>query len=137
MDIGIHRSVPILPTTDVRRALASYARMGFDTDEWDQDYGFVGCGGREIFHLTRHGVLDTAANPAACYLFVIDADALHGRWEAAAVEGQLTAPEDKPWGLREGMYVDPDGNVLRFGSSLAHDHDHPHDHDHDHPHPHD
>ena len=38
---------------------------------------------------------------------------------AAGVEDRLRAPFDTPYGLREFGYVDPDGNLLRVGSSLT------------------
>jgi hypothetical protein len=47
-----------------------------------------------------------------------DADALHAEWAAAGVEGRFRGPIDTPYGLREFGYVDPDGNLLRVGSSL-------------------
>lgn len=44
--------------------------------------------------------------------------ALHAEWATADVEGRLHAPTDTDYGLREGAYVDPDGNLLRYGSPL-------------------
>ena len=45
-----------------------------------------------------------------------DADALHSEWVEARTGGQLEAPSDTDYGLREGRHVDPDGNVIRYGS---------------------
>jgi hypothetical protein len=50
------------------------------------------------------------------YLYVDDADALHAEW--SSVEGRHHRPEDTPYGLREGAYVNPDGNLLRYGSPV-------------------
>jgi hypothetical protein len=47
------------------------------------------------------------------YLYVDDADALHGEW--SSVEGRRHRPEDTPTGFTKA-YVDPDGNLLRYGS---------------------
>jgi hypothetical protein len=47
------------------------------------------------------------------YLYVDDPEALHAEWKS--VEGRHAAPEVKEWGVREGAYVDPDGNLLRYG----------------------
>jgi len=47
------------------------------------------------------------------YLYVDDPEALHAEWQG--VEGRHVAPEVKEWGVREGAYVDPDGNLLRYG----------------------
>jgi uncharacterized glyoxalase superfamily protein PhnB len=49
-------------------------------------------------------------------LRVDDADGLAATWQAAGVE--VSMPVDTEWGQREGALVDPDGNVLRFGSPL-------------------
>lgn len=56
------------------------------------------------------------AHPANAYLFVEDADTLADAWIAAG--GDVRAPQDTEWGKREGVLVDPDGNVIRFGSPL-------------------
>jgi uncharacterized glyoxalase superfamily protein PhnB len=50
------------------------------------------------------------------YLFVDDADDLAAEWRSAGVE--VHPPEDTAWGQHEGAMVDPDGNVIRFGSPL-------------------
>ena len=44
----------------------------------------------------------------------------------AYVEAGVTireAPNDKPWGSREFLAADLDGNVLRIASPLPHEHD--------------
>ncbi len=52
----------------------------------------------------------------AVFLYVSDAHALHHEWREIVVDGRLVPPVDTPYGLIEGAYVDPDGNLLRFGS---------------------
>ncbi|MGO9082755.1 MAG: VOC family protein [Streptosporangiaceae bacterium] len=54
-----------------------------------------------------------AGTPSA-YLFVDDADGLAAAWRSAGVE--VHSPQDTEWGQHEGTIVDPDGNVIRFGS---------------------
>jgi uncharacterized glyoxalase superfamily protein PhnB len=49
-------------------------------------------------------------------LFVEDADALAQTWLAAG--GDVRLPQDTEWGQHEGVLVDPDGNVIRFGSPM-------------------
>lgn len=44
---------------------------------------------------------------------------LHAEWTSAGVEGRFMGPHDTPYGLREFVYVDPDGIVHRVGSPLA------------------
>ena len=55
---------------------------------------------------------------SSAYLFVEDADELARAWQAAGAEVSL--PEDTDWGQHEGAHVDPDGNVIRFGSPMKH-----------------
>ena len=105
----VRRAVPILATSDLPRALAHYAALGFDTEEWEGGgYGFLVRDGVEL-HLGGREGLDPAHNPVSCYLFVRDADALHAEWDAAGVGGELVAPIDTDYGLREGRHVDPRG----------------------------
>jgi hypothetical protein len=41
---------------------------------------------------------------------------LAGRWRAAGADVRL--PHDTEWGQHEGVLIDPDGNVIRFGSPM-------------------
>lgn len=112
--------VPIFPTTDVARALSYYQKLGFEVQPYAGDpvvYGFAECGGVQL-QFTRHPDLDPTVGGAAAYLYVDDADALHAQWTAAGVEGRFGPLRDTPWGLREGTHVDPDGNLIRYGSPL-------------------
>jgi uncharacterized protein len=116
---AVRRAVPILATGDVSRALAHYAALGFDTEHWEGGgYGFVMRDGVELLHLGEREGFDPATNTVSCYLHVRDADALYAQWAAADVAGELVAPFDTDYGLREGSHTDPDGNVVRFGSPI-------------------
>lgn len=117
-------AAPILPVTDVRRALRHYAALGFTVSEYDDDaaeqvyYGFAE---RDAVHLhfslvEDHDPLKTAS---AVYFYVADADALYSEWRQADVGGRLIEPEDSDYGLREGAHIDEDGNLIRFGSPLV------------------
>ncbi|QCO16297.1 VOC family protein [Azospirillum brasilense] len=123
MAVQFERVTPILPVRDVRAALAHYRRLGFeasaynDTDE-DPIYGFLVWGDVSL-HLTLVPDLEPARSTTACYLYVNDADALHAAWQAAKVDGRLTAPADTPYGLREFAHIDPDGNLLRIGAPIT------------------
>lgn len=114
----LHRAVPILVTSDLTRALQHYRRMGFATEAYEHGgYGFVVRDGSEL-HVAELERLDPSSNVCSVYLHVGDADALHAEWVDAAA-GQLTAPMDTEYGLREGVHVDADGNTVRFGSPIA------------------
>ena len=104
---------PILPVHDLERSLRHYEKLGFAVRTYTSgDYGFAARDGIEI-HL---GCTPHAATASSAYLFVDDADSLADSWRAAGVT--VHGPEDTEWGKREGAVVDPDGNVIRFGSPL-------------------
>jgi len=116
--VGVRRAIPILLTADMRRALEHYEALGFATESWEGGgYAFLTRGDVEL-HLGEVEPCDPGSNTVSCYLHVRDADALYAEWAAAGVGGQLSAPIDTDYGLREGHHVDPDGNVIRFGSPI-------------------
>jgi catechol 2,3-dioxygenase-like lactoylglutathione lyase family enzyme len=104
------RASPVLPVADLDRALRHYAALGFATSRHDDTYGFAAWAGLEL-HLS----VDPDAGGVEVYLHVPDADAVAAAWNGPGT----TAPTPKPWHVREGSHVDPDGNLLRFGSPLA------------------
>jgi catechol 2,3-dioxygenase-like lactoylglutathione lyase family enzyme len=111
------RVAPIFPVGNLVTALAYYRGLGFVVHHWHSGgYGFVTFDGAEI-HLGVEPDLDTRADRrSSAYLFVEDADALAETWLAAG--GDVRLPEDTEWGQHEGVLVDPDGNVIRFGSPI-------------------
>jgi catechol 2,3-dioxygenase-like lactoylglutathione lyase family enzyme len=108
------RIAPIFPVSDLTAALAYYRGLGFGARAWrGGGYGFVTFEGAEI-HL---GTEPADPRAASAYLFVEDADALAQSWLAAG--GDVRLPEDTEWGQHEGVLIDPDGNVIRFGSAIG------------------
>jgi catechol 2,3-dioxygenase-like lactoylglutathione lyase family enzyme len=92
--------------------------LGFKLD-WDHgdppDFGSVSRGDAMIFMCQGC----QAPRGAWTMVFARDVDQLHRE----LVERQAIIkmpPTDMPWGLRELHVADPDGNVLRFGSSIEH-----------------
>lgn len=114
----LHSVSPILAVRDLGAALGHYQTLGFGVRAYEgaAAYGFVERDDLS-FHLVEDAELDPARNECAVYLYVNDADALYAQWRAARPAGRLVAPVDTDYGLREGAHVDPDGNLLRFGSS--------------------
>lgn len=110
---------PILAVRDLDAALGHYRTLGFDVHAYEGSaaYGFVVRDDLSL-HLAEDPALDPDRNDCAVYLYVNDADALYAEWRAARPTGRLVAPVDTDYGLREGAHIDPDGNLLRFGSSL-------------------
>jgi Ser/Thr protein kinase RdoA (MazF antagonist) len=113
---------PVFPVRDVRRALLHYASLGFEVAAYaDGDgYGFA-----ERDGVSLHLSLDEGHRPeaghqhvGAAYLYVEDADALYDEWARPGVGGLTRRVGDTPYRLREGSHVDPDGNLIRFGSPM-------------------
>jgi catechol 2,3-dioxygenase-like lactoylglutathione lyase family enzyme len=111
---------PVIPTRDLPAALIRYERLGFEVSNYDGGhvYGFV-CRDDVQLHLCQVDQLDTQSTLVSVY--VSDADALHAQWSSSGVEGRFYEPSNTEYGLREGAYVDPDGNLLRYGSALPGD----------------
>lgn len=106
----------VFPVADMPTAVEFYRALGFEVDQYDDGYAWVSHGGSEILHLSEVSDLDVATNHAAGYFHVQDVD----RWHAA-VESSVDARAevvDRPWGMREFSFHDPNGNLLRFGQNL-------------------
>jgi predicted enzyme related to lactoylglutathione lyase len=113
---SLPRIAPIFHVRDVAAALAFYAHLGFEArpDE-SGSYGFLMFDGVEI-HVGVPG--DPAhSGPSVAYLYVDDADELARRWADAGAD--VRAPVDTPWRMHEGVLVDPDHNVIRFGHRMT------------------
>jgi hypothetical protein len=105
---------PIFKVIDVDRAVAHYQRLGFTTEYHNRTYAFAKWG-----NLVLHLALDDDPNPhmtSTLYLHVDDSDELTADWRKAGME--VTDPEDQDYGKREGCHVDPDGNLILFGSPV-------------------
>jgi hypothetical protein len=112
----LRRFSPIFPVRDLGTALAHYAALGFDTFAYDDEYGFANRDGVGL-HLSAVREQD-AMNPGVAYLDVRDADALYEEWSRPGVAGHTHLVGPTPYKLREGSHVDPDGNLIRFGSPI-------------------
>jgi hypothetical protein len=117
--VMVQKTVPILATGDVARALRHYGALGFEVEGWSGGgYGFLERDGIEL-HVGEPEGFDPATNTVSCYLQVRDPDALYEEWMHAGVAGRFVAPFDTDYGMREGSHIDPDGNVVRFGCPLT------------------
>jgi DNA-binding MarR family transcriptional regulator len=110
---------PIFPVRDMTAALAHYAALGFDAFpyEGEDGYGFADRDGIGL-HLTADPGHDPAHSHGSAYLYVRDADALYAEWSRPGIGGQTLAVCLTPYQLREGAHIDPDGNLIRFGSPV-------------------
>jgi catechol 2,3-dioxygenase-like lactoylglutathione lyase family enzyme len=114
----LRRISPIFQVRNLGEALLHYRSLGFDAfpDEDGDHYGFAQRDGVEV-HLAVLAQ-NEPPSPAAAYLYVRDADALFEEWSRPEIAGITNTVEATPYGLREGSHVDPDGNVIRFGSPV-------------------
>jgi Ser/Thr protein kinase RdoA (MazF antagonist) len=108
---------PIFPVKDLRRALAHYASLGFATNAYEggDDYGFADRDDIGL-HLAAEPDHEPGTGGAETYLYVEDADALYAEWSAPGIGGLTRPVGDTDYRLREGSHIDPDGNLIRFGS---------------------
>jgi predicted enzyme related to lactoylglutathione lyase len=109
------RIAPIFPVHDLDAAMSHYQRLGFTVRAYaGGGYGFATLDGIEI-HL---GVVPGGdRHTSSAYLFVDNADDVAAEWRSAGAE--VHSPQDTEWGQHEGAIVDPDGNVIRFGSPMG------------------
>ena len=109
------RSVaPVFSTTDVARWLEHYRALGFAVEAHDEQYGFASLGPVEL-HVSRNPDHDPRTTAGCAYLNVGDADIVWQQWSASE-GGKDVEPVDTDYGTREGAHIDPDGNLLRYGS---------------------
>jgi DNA-binding MarR family transcriptional regulator len=113
------RFSPIFPVADLAAGLAHYAALGFKTFAYEggDEYGFAEREGVGL-HLARSPGHDPLRNAGSAYLYVRDADTLYKEWSMPGIGGQTRPVGLMPYKLREGSHVDPDGNLIRFGSPV-------------------
>jgi uncharacterized glyoxalase superfamily protein PhnB len=110
----LRRAAPIFAVRDLDASMAHYQRMGFATRAYEGGgYAFAT---RDRVEIHLGVVPDKGPRTSSAYLFVDDADQLAEEWRAGGVD--VHQPEDTEWRMREGAVVDPDGNVIRFGSPI-------------------
>ena len=103
---------PIFLVADVARAKDHYEKLGFTTDDHDPTYAFAHRDDLTI-HLAQADGRQIAGH---LYLHVTETAQLAEDWRKAGIE--VAGPQDYDYGKREGSHVDPDGNVVRFGSPI-------------------
>jgi len=112
----LNRIAPVFGVRDLGASLAHYERLGFTTREYDGGgYGFAVRDGIEI-HLGVVPEGDPRSVRSTAYIWVDDADDIARSWRLAGADVRM--PEDTEWGQHEGAVIDPDGNVIRFGSPI-------------------
>jgi catechol 2,3-dioxygenase-like lactoylglutathione lyase family enzyme len=109
---------PVLPVADLDRAVAHYEALGFTVTGQEQGWGYAFANRDDVWlHLSVIDGYVGDPSVVSVYLYVGDADALGAEWAAAGVGGSFRAPGDTDYGMREGHHIDPDGNLLRYGTA--------------------
>jgi catechol 2,3-dioxygenase-like lactoylglutathione lyase family enzyme len=106
---------PIFMVTDITRSTDHYATMGFEIDFHDETYAFA----HRDRDLTIHLTLEAQPAPGKLYIHCDDAGEMAEEWRKAGLE--VDGPRDYDYGKREGSHLDPDGNLIRFGSPIRPD----------------
>jgi hypothetical protein len=108
--------------TDVTRDRYGRSRpfceaAGFEVEQYDDGFAFVHFNDQSVFDLDLTAELDPATNHAGCYVIIDEVDEWHTRFVAAGL--RVTPVEDMPWGMHEFTLIDPSGNSVRIGRSMA------------------
>ena len=112
--------VAVFAVADVAASLAHYCDvLGFDEAfRWGEPLYYAGvCRGAVALHLTSAQDRAAARGLGTVSVFVEDADAAHR--ELSARGANVTVPiDDRPYGVRDFMVEDPDGNRIAWGSPM-------------------
>lgn len=118
---------PILNVSDLQASFDWFAKLGWEKGwDWcppDADsptFGAVRADDHEIF-LCVDGQGGRGEHGVWLSLWLDDVDAVYA---TCAREGfdVISAPENKPWNVREMHVRHPDGHVLRVSSEATHEH---------------
>lgn len=114
--VALRSVAPVFSTTDVARWLDHYRDLGFEVEAHDEEYGFASLGPVQL-HVSRNPGHDPLTTAGCAYLEVDDADEVYQKWSTAP-GGRDVEPVDTDYGMREGGHIDPDGNLLRYGTRV-------------------
>ena len=116
-EAGYCKSVcPIMSTTDIARTVKFYEALGFAV-QVQGDFVMTHRDAVELF-LSLRSDHDPKRTASCVYIRVDDADALHARWEEAGIVG-LRELRNTDYKMREFAVIDPDGNLMLYGSRLS------------------
>ena len=114
---------PGIPTTDMARTIEHYQRLGF---VFSAPRSAVPPAGASFAIGERDGVAlhfalkpdhDPSRTATWVYISVEDADEMSAEFDASGA-GQGRTPHDTDYQMRELAHIDPDNNLLLFGSPL-------------------
>jgi uncharacterized glyoxalase superfamily protein PhnB len=109
------RAAPGMPSRSIKRTIEHYARFGFAATLIGDEFAILERDGIEL-HFALKPDHDPARTAMWIYIRVKDADAFYRDMKAAGVD--LNGPHDTDYGMREIPHIDPDNNLILFGSTL-------------------
>jgi predicted enzyme related to lactoylglutathione lyase len=120
---------PGVPTTDMGRTVEHYRRLGFtfyaagSPSPSEAGFAIAKRDGVELHFVVKQDH-DPARTATWVYIRVDDADAMKEELAAAGAD-QGRPVRDTDYSMREFAHIDPDGNLLLFGSPPRRDPQHP------------
>ncbi|GFE49279.1 bleomycin resistance protein [Roseobacter cerasinus] len=114
---------PILPSSDFARTEGFYTSIGFKTQYKQPDqYMLMNRDQVEIHFFYCPGQRPEHSDHGA-YLRPVHVDVFSAEVASLNLPDKGGFPrfwpaEDKPWGMREAVIWDPDGNILRIGQDI-------------------
>lgn len=109
---------PIFPVTDMDRAVTHYKALSFTVTTFDGHYSFAIWPGTGSIHLSLVDAAkyDGKTMAGSAYMYVEDSRALAQKWKQALPDADTRDVVETQYGLDEGAHLDPDNNLIRFGS---------------------
>ena len=114
---------PIFPAKDLKETQAFYEAIGFRTADLFEDFGYlIMYRDTAEIHFWHAGDLDPNTSNHAGYLRLPEVDSLSAHLATLDLpdEGipRWSAAHDTPWNMRETVWVDPNGTLIRAGAFL-------------------
>lgn len=121
--------IPQFPAKDLAATKTFYQKLGFSiaAEYPDPDFFLILTCGEIELHFWQYKEVVAESSIMSCYIRFGDEkgfNALYDLWRGSDPElplqgiPRLTAPEDRPWGMREFYLVDPDGNLIKCGINI-------------------
>ncbi|RBP35312.1 putative glyoxalase superfamily protein PhnB [Roseimicrobium gellanilyticum] len=109
---------PVFQVSNLDAALKHYTEvLGFTEDFRFGEYAGVRMGDA-CLHLCAHRIHNRPVGGGTTCIFCDEVDDYCARIKALGAHVK-TEPQDYPYGMRDFMVVDPDGNHLSFGCAIG------------------
>jgi uncharacterized glyoxalase superfamily protein PhnB len=113
----ISAAATVFQVKDLASAVQFYCEvLGFEKEFEFGPYAGVHLG-EFYLHLCAHDTWQRPNGGGAVVVFCDEVDAYHAQLKKRGANIEL-APTDEPYGMRDFVVRDPDGNVLTFGCPL-------------------